>query len=157
MKKSLIIIFITVLGFLNSFDAKSQTKEQTTNWLKGKSGLLVYASDYSIELDYNGAVKMSYPQLLNGEFIKVDFSKVISASYVKRQAADGYPDVYMILLGGTFAKFKYSFSEEYETVSNISLSYTKIDENDAKRIVKAYEHLATLCGGKVVSDDLFKN
>ena len=158
MKKTLIIIFITALGLLNPFYAKSQTKEQTVNWLKAKSGSLKYAINYLIELDYDGAVKMSYPQSSSiSDIIKVDFSKVNAVSYVKQQAANGYPDAYMISLGGTFAKFYYSDSKEYTNVSSISLSYMGVDENDAKRIVKAYEHLATLCGGKVVNDDLFKN
>ena len=149
---------IISLGFLNPFNAKSQTKEQTIGWLKGKSGSLLYAQYYALDFDQNGAVRMSYPQSSsNWDIIQVNFSMVTGVSYVKQAANGNMPEAYMITLGGTFIKFRASDSKEYTNASNIAMSYIGVDENEIKRIAKAYEHLATLCGAKVVSDDLFKN
>jgi hypothetical protein len=156
--KKIIIISILLIGFLTHFNAKSQTKEQTVSWLKAKSGSLLYATDYTLDIDQYGTVRMGYPQgSSNYNAIRVEFSKVSSVSYVKQLGKDGRPDAFMISLGGTFLKRYSPYQEEYTNASNVSMSYFSIDENEAKRIVKAYEHLATLCGAKVVSDDLFKN
>jgi hypothetical protein len=43
-----------------------------------------------------------------------------------------------------------------EKMPHIKVTYN-VAEDEIKIIKKAYEHLATLCGAKLVSDDLFKN
>ena len=177
--KKLMITTMLLCGFLYSFNAKSQTKEQTVNWLKSKLGGLhtAFSNSYKIEAGSTDAYLIYSQYGGYKDYRRVEFSKVTGVSYIRvrdEQRGDGF----MITLGGSFDKVEkwnavdkiweeYKIEEQYQNqqylkftpnmFSKMDITYYGISEDEVKRVVKAYSHLATLCGGKVVSDDLFKN
>lgn len=177
--KKIMLTTMLLIGFLNPFNAKSQTKEQTVNWLKSKLGALhgQYANSYKIEAGSTDAYLIYSQYAGYRDYRRVEFSKVTGVSYTRvrdEQRGEGF----MITLGGSFDKvekwnaeskeWRESYVEEQyqnhqnlkftpDMFSKMDISYFGISEDEIKRVVKAYSHLATLCGGKVVSDDLFKN
>lgn len=180
MKKIAILALIT-FSFLRPFNAQSQTKEETIDWLKSKIGMLPndYQKWYNLRV-INGKVYLTYVQGLYDKpekafgAIRIDFSKITSISYQQEEKS------FKLILTGKFDAHdnsrNYGFDKSFDLV-DIEKTYNSEDwfgrfiKDDAskmqlnyftdlvemKRIVKAYEHLTTLCGAKLVKDDLFKN
>lgn len=177
--KKLTLLALMTLGLLKPFKVQSQTKEQTVSWLKSKLGALpnVYANKYKIETETTDAFIIYSQYNGHSDFRRAQFSKVTGVSYTRvrdEQRGEGF----MITLGGSFDKVEkwnnesktwdvYFVDTEYQNKHNLKFTpdvYSKIDityfgitEDEVKRIQKAYQHLAKLCGSNVVSDDLFKN
>lgn len=170
--KKIAILMIISLGFLNPFEVKSQSKEQTIAWLQSKTGLLNadFIKWYNLRQKGNSTY-LTYAQGLYNNTaehvptaVKVDFTTITGISFRVEESSC------VITLSGSFYGFSsgYGFQlsnddnslYEDQWVKNQSLmiiTYNTTDTDLMKRIVKAYEHLATLCGANLVKDDLFKN
>jgi hypothetical protein len=173
MKKTLIILILS-FGFCIK-SAQAQTKEQTIQWLKAKTGNIHnpdFAKYYNIRFSESDA-DLFYSQCCNygGSDVRhINFSKLTGANYVFRD------NVYQIRLTGEVGEvFKQnsdgSKDKYFKDISEYAAGNTHINrgsysvieiwyavsEEEIKKIKKAYEHLGKLCGANIVSDDLFKN
>lgn len=170
------IAFLIILsfGFLNPFNTKSQTKEQTIQWLRAKTGNIHnqdYAKTFSLKAFENDAHIFYTSNRYGADILHLDFSKVTGANYIYNKDADAYQlrltgevdKLYKLSSDG--AKSYYLQISEYEAsstyketgASSVIEIWYAVGEEEIKKIKKAYEHLGKLCGANIVSDDLFKN
>ena len=171
----IIIFLITIsLGFFNPFNANSQTKEQTIQWLKAKTGNIHnpdFAKYYFLRYSESDADLFYVNGSGGGSDIRhINFSKITGANYVFtnnsyqirltgevnevfKQNSDGSKDKYFRDISEYGAGNTYLNRGAY---SVIEIWYA-VNEEEIKKIKKAYEHLGKLCGANIASDDLFKN
>jgi hypothetical protein len=169
--KKIIIICLLALTYTNT---QAQTKEQTIQWLKAKTGN-IHNPDYAktfylsaIEKDahvFYTADRFGYP------ILHLDFSKLTGANYIFNKEAG----VYQLRLTGEADKLYRLYSDgrkkyellisEYEAsdtnkelgASSVIEIWYAVSEDEIKKIKKAYEHLGKLCGANMADEDLFKN
>ncbi|WP_028525973.1 hypothetical protein [Runella limosa] len=174
MKKTFLILFLS-LGFFSN-DTQAQTMNETIDWIKTKP--LYFdngnASAYfSLKPVYPNDVELLTPTLsfyADGVFLagvyRIKLSKVSAVQYNAYEKIKGYSLVLSgpadegIKNGKTYMPFSEGLNGVQfveKAVTNFELRYGNVSEDEIKRIKKAYEHLAKLCGAKLVSDDLFKN
>jgi hypothetical protein len=181
MKKTLIICLLA----LTYTNAQAQTMEQTINWINSKTGSIPWtkqAEYFSLKPVYPNDIELTFPQKQGGsggyveDVRRINLSSITGISFMEYQYEnDGIykHKLYNLYLSGPTRVLTNSQRQEYievftdvsqlqtarvkaGTVPNIRLSYA-VSEDEIKKIKKAYEHLAKLCGAKLVDEDLFKN
>jgi hypothetical protein len=169
MKKTLIIILLSLGIAINNTQA--QTKEQTIQWLKAKTGN-IHNPDYA-KTFYLSAIENDAHIFYRGKYdiLHLDFSKLTGANYIFNKEFDAYQlrltgeadRLYRI--GSNGEKFYYPSISEYEAsgtykergASSVIEIWYAVSEDEIKKIKRAYEHLGKLCGANIADDDLFKN
>jgi len=139
MKNIITIVCLVMLGIAGTQNAKAQTKEETVDWLNTyANGLMSQKSKvHTFEgIDENGNIKTS-----GGTTNLVQDYWVEDIYYVYRSDMNGNKNdkIWQVRL-----------TEKHETAEggyNVSVFYFD-NEEDAKRVHKAFLHLAKLLGTK---------
>lgn len=181
MKKTLFLLIISLFYFTNN--AQAQTMEQTINWINSKTGLIPFTNQakfFSLKPVYPNDVELIFPHVQYttdgildgsiGDLRRIKLSKVTGVTYNAFKEGQGF-NIY--LSGSTDAGLRLyddgsttNFFKGIEQLSRVKFSSGTlplirveygVTEDEAKKIKKAYEHLAKLCGAKLVDEDLFKN
>jgi hypothetical protein len=169
MKKTAIIIFLS-LGFCIN-NAKAQTKEQTIQWLRAKTGNIhnpSYAKTFYLSAFEKDAHIFYRPDF---GILHLDFSKLTGANYIfnkevgayqlrltgeadklYRLNSDGSKDYYL-----SISEYEASGTNKERGASSVIEIWYAVSEDEIKKIKRAYEHLGKLCGADIADEDLFKN
>jgi hypothetical protein len=179
--KKILIICLLALTYTN---AQAQTMEQTINWINSKTGSIPFTKQvkfFSLKPVYPNDVELTFPQLESPYEMEVEDMRRINLSSItgvnfKEHQNENDPiykhKLYLLYLSGPTSVLTNSQTNVIErfqdvsqlqtarvragTVPHIRLEYA-VTEDEIKKIKKAYEHLAKLCGAKLVDEDLFKD
>jgi hypothetical protein len=172
MKKTLIILMVSLSFGINN--AQAQTKEQTIQWLKAKTGNIHnpdFAKTFYLSAIEKDAHIFYTTNNYGSSILHLDFSKLTGANYIFNKEFGAYQlrltgeadRLYKLNSDGTKEYYiqisEYEASNTYKEggVSSVIEIWYAVSEDEIKKIKKAYEHLGKLCGANIVSDDLFKN
>jgi hypothetical protein len=149
MKKSLIIIFISLLGFVSEVKSQEPTKQETREFINNKIHVTIYDDGFNIST-WKVPARYGFDAYCKG-FSGVIFFKDVTSIAVRESDT---ADTRYIVFKGKFSVKNCDFRQEQITDH---LMMVDLSHSEEMQVIKAFKHICKLNGAVFINQDLFKD